>query len=904
MSDTFIKPLSSDPLDAIRIASTHAPYLARLLQRQGEALTEHGARGLFDKAMADIAASKDLETPEDTMRALRVTKAQAHLSIAALDLSGQDNLSETTQRISSLADGVVEAALQVAACKMGLTCDGLFMIALGKMGAFELNYSSDIDMAAFFDGDVFDGGKRDAVDAASRIVREAMRLLDERTGDGYVFRTDLRLRPDPSSNPLAISTRRAELYYESVGQNWERMVWIKGRASAGDKTAAAAFLDTMRPFVWRRHLDYWAIADVQAIKNMINTKAGGNALEEAAPDVKLGPGGIREIEFFVQTQQLILGGRNPDLRVRGTLAGLVELVTMGAVEQATADDLATAYHILRAVEHRIQMLEDEQTHTLPADEARRTAVAHLCGNRSLSTFDAAILETRRMVHRHYLDLFADEARKHKAAVEGNLVFTGVDDDPGTVATLTRMGFTDPSRVISTIRQWHRARTPATRSPRGRELLTALLPDLLSTMGNTGEADQAFTRFSKFFEGLRSGVQTLSMLTAEPTLMQDLVATLALSPRIGDILARRHSLLEALLSVSDQKQPPVLTPDTDFETIMVDTRIWQGERAFMLGHSLLHGAIAARDAATAWSDLADTCIDLMARAAEAETVRRYGPPPGVWTVAALGKLGGREMTAGSDIDILVLYEPNEDLDAQVWFTRFTQRLITALSAESGEGRLYEVDMRLRPSGRAGPVATSMTAFERYHRDEAWTWEHMSLTRLRAVAGDMALGARAVTLASALIHGGDPKMRTKDILDMRARLYREKPAQGPWDLKMRTGGLVDLEFIIQHAILTSPHALPHHAGLAKMIPALGEAGRLTQPETQTLVEAFAFLQSLQQVRRLALGEVPTQFSSIGLQDRYCRAVGSDDFTQLEQRLEGICESVAALFCTKIGEPATES
>jgi glutamate-ammonia-ligase adenylyltransferase len=295
---------------------------------------------------------------------------------------------------------------------------------------------------------------------------------------------------------------------------------------------------------------------------------------------------------------------------------------------------------------------------------------------------------------------------------------------------------------------------------------------------------------------------------------------------------------------------------------------------------------------------------MARAAEAETVRRYGPPPGVWTVAALGKLGGREMTAGSDIDILVLYEPNEDLDAQVWFTRFTQRLITALSAESGEGRLYEVDMRLRPSGRAGPVATSMTAFERYHKDEAWTWEHMSLTRLRAVAGDMALGARAVTLASALIHGGDPKMRTKDILDMRARLYREKPAQGPWDLKMRTGGLVDLEFVVQHAILTSPHALPHHAGLAKMIPALGEAGRLTQPETQTLVEAFAFLQSLQQVRRLALGEVPTQFSSIGLQDRYCRAVGSDDFTQLEQRLEGICESVAALFCTKIGEPATES
>ena len=904
MPETPIQPLCSDPIDAIKIASAHAPYLARLLQRHGETLTEYGALGLFDQAMAHIAASKALDTTEDAMRTLRIAKAQAHLSIAALDLSGQDSLSETTQRISNLADGVVEAALRMAARNMGLTCDGLFMIALGKMGAFELNYSSDIDMAAFFDGDVFDGGKRDAVDAASRIVREAMRLLDERTADGYVFRTDLRLRPDPSSNPLAISTRRAELYYESVGQNWERMVWIKSRASAGDKAAAAAFLDMMRPFVWRRHLDYWAIADVQAIKNMINTKTGSNALEEAAPDVKLGPGGIREIEFFVQTQQLILGGRNPDLRVRGTLEGLRELVKMGAVEQVTADDLAAAYHTLRAVEHRIQMLEDEQTHTLPADETNRMAVAQLSGHNTLAEFDAMILQTRRTVHRHYLDLFADEARKYKAAAEGNLVFTGVDDDPGTVKTLAQMGFADPSRVISTIRQWHRARTPATRSPRGRELLTALLPDLLSTMSKTGEADQAFARFSKFFEGLRSGVQTLSMLTAEPALMQDLVATLALSPRIGDILARRPNLLEALLSVADQKQPPVLAPETDFESIMVDTRRWQGERAFMLGHSLLHGAIAARDAATAWSDLADTCIDLMARAAEAETVRRYGPPPGTWTVAALGKLGGREMTAGSDIDILVLYEPNEDLDAQVWFTRFTQRLITALSAESGEGRLYEVDMRLRPSGRAGPVATSITAFERYHRDEAWTWEHMSLTRLRAVAGDMTLGARAVVLASALIHGSDPVMRTKDILDMRARLYRDKPALGPWDLKMRRGGLVDLEFIVQHAILTSPQTIGHHSALSDMIPALREAGQLSPSQTKTLLEAFAFLQSLQQVQRLAIGETPSQTSSVGLQDRYCRAVGVDNFPQLEQRLESICAGVTEIFCTKIGDPATES
>ncbi len=897
--DDLFQPIS------IETAGHHAPYLRRLLHRSGQDLDQLGAERLFEQACSACLNLPE-NTPIDTaMTAMRRAKTSAHLAIASLDLDQSDILAETVKRISNFADAAVDAALRITLYHAELSGDGLFMIALGKMGAGELNYSSDIDMAAFYDGARFEGGQRDPGDAASRCIRDAMRMLDERTADGYVFRTDLRLRPDPSSTPLAISTRRAELYYESVGQNWERMAWIKARAAAGDRTAGAEFLTTMIPFVWRRHLDYWAIADVRAIKNMINTKAGDVAQSEPAANIKLAPGGIREIEFFVQTQQIILGGRNPDLRVRGTLEGLKQLVEIGAVEPTTATDLSSAYIRLRKIEHRIQMLEDQQTHTLPSDEKLRSDVAALCGISSLQQFDQAVLAIRELVHHHYMNLFADEARKRATAIAGNLVFTGVDDDPGTLTTLSNLGFGDPSQVIGAVRRWHRARTPATRTQRGRELLTAMLPDLLSAMSRTGEPGQAFTRFSRFFEGLRSGVQVLAMLMAEPELMEDLVTTLALAPRIGRALARRPSLLEALLSVSDRRDVPEFSEKTDFETAMDQVRLWQGEQAFLIGHRLLHGRLAAGDAANEWSHLAETCIGLMAQAAEAETARRYGRAPGEWSVLAMGKLGGREMTAGSDLDILVTFEGTGEGDDQLWFTRFTQRLITALSAETAEGSLYEVDMRLRPSGRAGPVATSIKAFETYHYNDAWTWEHMALTRLRPVTGSTLLGKRAVAIAQAAIRLGDPDRRTKDILDMRQRLMRDKPAKGQWDLKMREGGLVDLEFIVQHALLTSKQALEHFPELPNAIQALASAGEFTPEQADTLRDGLRFLQSLQQVQRLAHGAdtSPGEISA-GLKDRLCRASKCEDFSLLEQRLEKYCSDIAALRVKRIGRLATDN
>ncbi|MEL6826131.1 MAG: bifunctional [glutamine synthetase] adenylyltransferase/[glutamine synthetase]-adenylyl-L-tyrosine phosphorylase [Pseudomonadota bacterium] len=895
-----LRALSDRPEEAIRIAADHAPYLAKL---QSIEVDLSNPDQVITDAHAMCAAVS--EQPDQVMSQLRQAKARAHLAIAANDLSGRADLSATTTAITDFADCAVQAALAAALQERDLKVAGLFVVALGKMGAHELNYSSDIDIAAFFDPDLFNGGAREPATAAAWTIQQAARTLSDRTPDGYVFRTDLRLRPDPSSTPVAVSTRRADLYYESVGQNWERMVWIKGRPSAGDDAAAARFLKAMSPFVWRRHLDYWAISDVHAIKDMINAKAGDKSLHDVAADLKLGPGGIREIEFFVQTQQIILGGRHPDLRVRGTLDGLDQLIALGVVQPDAAQELAQAYDVLRMVEHRVQMLNDEQTHTLPSFETRRAGVAALCGYSELDTFDSDLIAVRKCVHAHYQALFADELQKRKRAVDGNLVFTGVDDDPATVTTLETMGFRSAPDVIERVRQWHRGRTPATRTLRGRELLTAILPDLLTAMGQTGEADEAFRRFSRFFEGLRSGVQVLAMLVAEPVLMQDLVTTLAIAPRIADILARRPGLLEALVSVTDRKLDPDLSPDMDFETRMNAVRHWQGEQAFLIGHQLLHGQIKARDAAADWTRLADTCVTLMAQAAEMETARRFGPAPGSWSIIGLGKLGGREMTAGSDLDLLVIYDAQGAEGAQTWFTKFTQRLITAISAETSEGSLYETDMRLRPSGRAGPVATSLSAFESYHQTSAWTWEHMALTRLRPIVGDTGLGAQVQAIAERMLQSRDPVQRTTDILDMRARLYREKAPQGPWDLKMRQGGLLDLEFITQHAILTAGTPQPLKPELVEAQAQLLATGIWPPDVYDSLARSFELLQALQQVQRMANDDIAGETElSMALKERLCRASGCDRFEALEQKLEQTCAGVFEVFCRNIGVPATET
>jgi [glutamine synthetase] adenylyltransferase / [glutamine synthetase]-adenylyl-L-tyrosine phosphorylase len=663
----------------------------------------------------------------------------------------------------------------------------------------------------------------------------------------------------------------------------------------------------MEPYVWRRNLDYWAIGDIQAIKRMINTKVGASDFTTASPDVKLSPGGIREIEFFVQTQQLILGGRDPALRDNTTLGALRALSAAGVVAPSTASTLETAYKALRNVEHRIQMRHDEQTHTVPADPAERESLACLCGYGDLASFDRNLLETRRSVQAAYDALFAQETRAVEDHGLGNLVFTGVDDDPGTVQTLSGLGFSDPSSAIDTIRNWHRGRVPATRSVRGRELLTAILPGMLKAMGETGEPDQAFLWYSRFFEGLSSGVQILSMLLAKPDLLSDLVATLALAPRLARILARRPDLLEALVSNSIPKAP-LAASARSFDAALDDWRRYHREQSFLTGHRLLHGLMAPEEAAAVWTRLADDTIRFMAEAAETETVRRYGEVPGRWGVFGMGKLGGEEMTAGSDLDLIVIYDSASD-NAQTWFTRVTQRLITGLTAPTAEGELYEVDMRLRPSGRAGPVAVSLEAFRHYQNEDAWTWEHMALTRLRFVCGDAALGNAVQQIAADAICARARSPRRKqippDISDMRQTLYREKPGKGLWDLKMEQGGLIDIEFMAQQEMLLRARPDLVRANTGRALSSLAEADEPDNEDWCFLRAALNLVSSLQQLQRLALGsEAEGGALPEGLKERMCRAAGEDDFEALESRLASAKERVHRLAQEKLHLPATES
>lgn len=886
-----INPIANSPEAALlSVAEDASPYLAKLRERY-ELEDPHK----IIEAFSNLA----VETPtEDVISRIRTAKARLHLSLAAHDLSSQMHVMEVTGALSLFADFAVDLALRRAAFEQKVSPEGFFAIALGKMGANELNYSSDIDFCLFFDPEHFDGGHLDPKIAARKIAQEMVRILSTRTRDGYGFRTDLRLRPDPGSTPLAVSTRMAEIYYETRGQNWERMVWIKARPAGGDFASASTFMQKLSPFIWRRNLDYWAIGDIRAIKQMINTKVGDAGFGTTSPDVKLGPGGIREIEFFVQTQQLILGGRDETLQDNTTLGALQALLEAEIVEEQTADDLHTAYCALRDVEHRLQMQRDEQTHRIPEAEADREHVAALCGYGNVLEFDRELLATRKCVQSAYNALFAEPDQSTRA-FHGNLVFTGVDDDPGTVETLSGFGFQDPSVAIASIRSWHRGGIPATRTARGRELLTALLPQLLETMGKTGEPDTAFKWFSQFFEGLSSGVQTLAMLLAEPDLLEDLGTTLAIAPRLAQILARRPDLLEALIGGYTPIRPR-LTDATSFEGAMDEWRRYHREQSFLIGHRLLHGGVKAPEAASAYSDLADQSIDQMLQAAALETKNRFGAPPGAYAVFAMGKLGGQEMTAGSDLDIIVIYDC-DDRNTSIWFTRLTQRLITALSAPTGEGDLYEVDMRLRPSGRAGPVAVRLSAFESYQVNDAWTWEHMALTRQRFVAGDANIGEKVIRIGRDVISrraANETNTISSDIADMRERLNQEKPGNGFWDVKLDRGGLIDIEFVVQHELLLAGDIAAINPRTQSAIANLAQLSRFSPEIAQTLQDAHIFLQAIQQVQRLAVGDKMTSDAvPQSLKDRLCKAVDLPDFETLKSKLKSVKSDVYDIYCNKL-------
>jgi len=494
----------------------NSPYLTQTCLREPGFVIRLAEQGL-DATFAEILDRLNHEVASlaaraGVMAALRVAKRRAALTVALADLAERWELAQITGALSQFAEGaldiVVRHLLTSAAAGGEIAPDaleqsGLIVLGMGKLGARELNYSSDIDLIVLFDGERTGyRGTRGVQSFFTQIAQELVRMMAERTADGYVFRTDLRLRPDPGSTPPAVATRAALTYYESAGQNWERAAFIKARPIAGDRDAALAFLAELRPFLWRKNLDFAAIEDIHSIKRQINAHRGSGRIAVAGHDIKLGRGGIREIEFFAQTQQLIWGGRKPELRRAGTLEALDALAGAGLIGDDARASLTTAYHFLRKLEHRLQMIDDAQTHSVPQDPAALHRVAVLMGFANAALFAEALTAHLSAVEAIYARLFEGAP---SLAAPGNLVFTGAEDDPETLKTLRDLGFADPAAIAAIVRNWHHGRYRATRSARARELLTELVPALVAAFGATPNPDSAFMRFDEFLGRLPAGV---------------------------------------------------------------------------------------------------------------------------------------------------------------------------------------------------------------------------------------------------------------------------------------------------------------------------------------------------------------------------------------------------------------
>jgi glutamate-ammonia-ligase adenylyltransferase len=924
------RPQITTLLDSIFGAS---PYLSGLIRRRPAAL-HMMLEAVPEAHVATLvqtlrSATEAAATQAEAMRALRIFKADMALLIALCDLGGVWPIMTVTRVLAETADAAVQASVAFLFRQAQQRGDWLdtepapearscyIVLAMGKHGAFELNYSSDIDLIVFFERSrARVAEKHDLQTFLVRLTRDLVKLMQERTEDGYVFRTDLRLRPDPGSTPVAISTDAAMHYYESFGQNWERAALIKARAIAGDMDAGRRIIEDLAPFIWRKYLDFAAIADIHAMKRQIHAVKGFGTIAVAGHNIKLGRGGIREIEFFAQTQQLIAGGRQLSLRAPQTLIALQRLVERGWIKADVAVDLTATYKFLREIEHRLQMIADEQTQTLPEDQEPLLRLAHFSGFADFASFSAELRRHLETVQNHYAKLF--ESSPDLTTGGANMVFAGEADDPATLEALSRMGYSEPATVIGLVRGWHHGRYPAIRMPRARELLTEVQPLLIDALAKTADPDEAIHGFDRFLSELPSGVQLFSLLKQNPGLLDLVASIMGTAPRLARVLSKRRRLLDAVLdpgffgSIAGREAMRTmvaqdLVVDLDLQSYLDRARVIGHEQAFLIGVRVLTGTISADHAGGAYALLADQLVDALARRIDLEMQRAHGRVLGGGVaVIAMGKLGGREMTAASDLDLIVVYdfdsaalqsEGLKPLSPVQYYARLTQRLINAFTAQTAEGALYEVDMRLRPSGQKGPVATQLSSFVDYQANEAWTWEHMALSRARVVSGGPDLVAKVeAAIHATLIRPRDRAKITADVRDMRKRIAAEKGTTDIWDLKQVRGGLVDLEFITQHLQLVHAYAHPGildqntFAALSK----IKAAGLIAADDADRLLAAAKLLHNLTQVLRLCFDGVfnPAKAPD-GLKLLLAQVAQLPDFATVEAELSAVQADVTGLF-----------
>ncbi len=861
-----------------------SPYLADLLRREADWIVTalDGPEGAIAALLSDVAALRLNDLPPG----LRQAKRRVALLAGLADLGGVWPLETVTQVLTDFADTAVQVtitqlvAAEVARGKLPGGSDpadagGMVVLAMGKMGAGELNYSSDIDLICLFDETRFDPDDYHEVRSAFiRVTRKMTAILSDVREGGYVFRTDLRLRPDASVTPVCLSMEAAERYYESVGRTWERAAFIKARVCAGDQNAGTRFLDTLRPFVWRKHLDFAAIQDAHDMRLKIRDHKGLHGpLVLEGHNMKLGRGGIREIEFFTQTRQLIAGGRDPSLRSSRTREGLAALASADWVSQDAAEQLYDHYRFHREVEHRLQMINDAQTQTLPAEDEGFARLAAFMG------FEVAALRDTlrdRIEDVHHLTegFFAPEEAEESAPI--------------------------PDWGQDVVARWHSY--PALRTARATEIFDRITPQIMARLQEAAKPDEALAQFDGFLSGLPAGVQLFSLFEANPQLTQLIVDVCATAPALAQYLSRNSSVLDAVIGgafFADWPGKVALAAElkarldaaSDYENQLLTARRWAKEWHFRIGVHFLRALINADQAGAQYADLAEAVLVALWPAITTEFARKHGPAPGRGgAVIAMGSLGAGRLTATSDLDLIMVYDAQgvdssdgrRPLPTRSYFARLTQALITALSAQMAEGRLYEVDMRLRPSGRQGPVATSLQSFQDYQENEAWTWEHLALTRARAIAGDPSLCAAIDAFRQRVLQaksGGASILA--DVADMRTRIATQKAQRAGWDAKVGPGRMQDIELFAQTVALKS--ASPAFETCTQLQAGVVDSW-LDAADAAALQKGFDLFWQLQAALRFLAGsEADFDNLSEGVWRLILRETGSQDVAGLMARLE---------------------
>ena len=927
----------------------NSTYLADLAVREFatlRALALHDPGAVVDRALAGLRAVPADAKRDQVAAMLRHAKRVVALTTAVADLGGIWSLEQITATLSDLAETALTLStahlLRAAHAAGELRLpdpenpgreSGFTVLGMGKLGARELNYSSDVDLVLLCDPaapiytERTEGHARGRF--ATRLAHGLVSLMEARTADGYVFRTDLRLRPDPASTPPCMAITAAITYYESMGQNWERAAMIKARPVAGDLALGASFLEAIRPFVWRRGLDFSAVAELHAMKRRIERHRGGGLTMARDPiarvighNVKLGEGGIREIEFLVQSLQLVWGGRDPSLRTPTTLGALRALVRAGHMPRRAAVELAGAYRFLRQVEHRLQMVADRQVHSLPDRPAELERFATFMGYRTGGEFAEAMLDRLARVRARYDEVFAlvPDLLEGDEAAAPSLDFSGDAIAEETISALRGLGFAEPVRIVDAVRRWRTGHVRALRSHKARELMDRMLPLLLAALGRQAHPDATFTRFDTFIAKQPAGVQLLTLFQHNPALLDRVANVLGAAPQLSDHLTENPAALEGLLSPGEEE--PLarrlrsrLRDARQLEDAIGIIRRAVKEEDFALSVATMEGRLDADAAGERRSDLADAAIAALLPAVLADFATRFGAVRGgAMAVVLMGKAGGREMMAGSDLDLMLIYDHPEDVSesrgarsipASQWFIRAAHSFVAAVTAPGADGQLYAVDMRLRPSGNKGPVAVSLSSFRRYHAESAWTWERMALTRARVVAGPAGLRARVTAaISGAIASAGDPARIRADALAMRARMERELPAEGAWDVKLRVGGLIDVEFVAQVLQLIHARERPEICSptTREALRLLAGAGYLDATDAALLQRADRIWRTVQGLVRITVGPASRDaLPEVSIQPllRAVAAAGLDaeDGAGLRSALDELAGAVRAVFLRQL-------